>query len=277
VHRRLSAYGAPACPTARPRTRCLHEGRPVRPSGVVRLLLAQPTGATPTGSECSVLLRSVSTSGSARCLSSPLDTGQGVAGRRRVSAQPSEKGPKDEADLVAEKLVLGKPGELTGDMGGDQRLGCEVVDRPPESARGSWIRGIESSEKSPSERPASSRRWACSRRYRLVPCPRAGSAGQIRRSSAAAAPGAADAGATSPVHHTEPLGGHSRDRGAAGTSCVTTAPAPTSAPAPIRTPPRITAPEPTVAPSSTTVRSRVQSCSVLEPSARPPSRAAACR
>jgi hypothetical protein len=51
----------------------------------------------------------------------------------------------------------------------------------------------------------------------------------------------------------------------AGTSCVTTAPAPTSAPAPIRTPPRITAPEPTLASSSTTVRSRVQSCSVWSP------------
>jgi hypothetical protein len=50
---------------------------------------------------------------------SPLDTGQRVAGRRRVSAQLSEKGPKDEADLVAEKLVLGEPGELTGDVGGD--------------------------------------------------------------------------------------------------------------------------------------------------------------
>ena len=39
----------------------------------------------------------------------------------------------------------------------------------------------------------------------------------------------------------------------AGTSRVTTAPAPTSAPAPMRTPPRMTAPEPTLAPSSTIV------------------------
>ena len=70
----------------------IHEGRPVRPSGVVRLLLAQPTRTATTGSECLVVLRSVSTSESARCLSSSLDTGQGVAGRRRVSAQPSERG-----------------------------------------------------------------------------------------------------------------------------------------------------------------------------------------
>jgi hypothetical protein len=86
-----------------------------------------------------VVLRSLSTSGSARCLSSPLDTGQGVAGRRRVSAQLSEKGPKDEADLVAEKLVHGEPRELTGDVGGDQRLGCEVVDRPRESVLGDLL------------------------------------------------------------------------------------------------------------------------------------------
>jgi Glycosyl transferases group 1 len=54
---------------------------------------------------------------SARCLSSPLDTGQGVAGRRRVSAQLSEKGPKDEADLGAEKLVLGGTGRAHGRRG----------------------------------------------------------------------------------------------------------------------------------------------------------------
>ena len=45
----------------------------------------------------------------------------------------------------------------------------------------------------------------------------------------------------------------------AGTSLVTTAPAPTRAPRPMRTPPRITLPDPRLAPCSTTVRRSVQS------------------
>src|SRR5581483_10053547 len=48
----------------------------------------------------------------------------------------------------------------------------------------------------------------------------------------------------------------------AGTSRVTTAPAPTSAPSPIVTPPRTTAPEPIEAPRSTRVRRSIQSASV---------------
>jgi hypothetical protein len=48
----------------------------------------------------------------------------------------------------------------------------------------------------------------------------------------------------------------------AGTSFVTTAPAPTIAPAPMRTPPSKTAPEPSEAPRSTTVSSNVQSSPV---------------
>jgi hypothetical protein len=55
----------------------------------------------------------------ARQLSGVPEVGPLVAGPRRRGAKDDEPG--------AEKLVLGEPGEVTGDVGGDQRLGCEVL------------------------------------------------------------------------------------------------------------------------------------------------------
>ena len=72
-----------------------------------------------------------------------------------------------------------------------------------------------------------------------------------------------------PNDEASPRGGRSCRAGTpatvspAGTSVVTTAPAPTRAPRPIRTPPRITLPDPRLAPCSTIVRRSVQSSAVF--------------